>query len=71
LARVIYMDSVDRMPELAVRPWIPWTECQNSRCVHGFRGPNARSIVAFTDSVDRTPEALLRSQVEGVGVILR
>jgi hypothetical protein len=42
---------------------IPWTERQNSRCVHGFRGPNARTLVAFTDSVDRTPELSLHSRI--------
>jgi hypothetical protein len=42
---------------------IPWTEYHNSRCVHGFRGPNARSIVASTDSVGRTPELSLRSRI--------
>jgi hypothetical protein len=62
-AGVIYTDSVDRTPELALRPRIPWTERQNSRCVHGFRGPNARTLVAFTDSVDRTPEVSLRSRI--------
>jgi hypothetical protein len=50
---------VDRTPELALCPQIPWTERQNSRCVHGFRGPNARILVEFTDSVDRTPELSL------------
>jgi hypothetical protein len=67
LAGVIYTDSVDRTPELALRPRIPWTEHQNSRCdcVHGFRGPNTRTLVAiaFTDSVDRMPEVSLRSRI--------
>jgi hypothetical protein len=60
---VIYTDSVDRTPELSLRPRITWTEDQKSRCVHGFRGPNARTIVALTDSVDRTPELSLRPRI--------
>jgi hypothetical protein len=40
---------------------IPWTERQNSRCVHGFRGPNARTIVAFTDFVNRMPGVVIAS----------
>jgi hypothetical protein len=63
LAGVIYTDSVDRTPELALRPRIPCTERQNSRCVHGFRAPNARTRVASTDSVHRTPELSLRSRI--------
>jgi hypothetical protein len=55
---------------------IPWTERQNLRCVHRFRGPNAnsrcvngfrgpyaRTLVALTDSVDWTPELSLRSRI--------
>jgi hypothetical protein len=30
-----------------------------------FRRPNARTLVAFTDSVDRTPELSLRSRIRG------
>jgi hypothetical protein len=33
----------------------------NSRCVHGFRGPNARTLVAFTDSVNRMPGVVIAS----------
>jgi hypothetical protein len=32
--------------------------------IHGFRGPNARTHVASTDSVDRTPELLLCSRIQ-------
>jgi hypothetical protein len=65
LTLVASTDSVDRMPELSLRSRIPWTEHQNSRCVHGFRvpSPNARTLVAFTDSVDRMPELSLRSWI--------
>jgi hypothetical protein len=49
----IHGGVIDR-PGLYTR--IPWTEGQNSSCVHRFRGPKARILVAFTDSVDRTPE---------------
>jgi hypothetical protein len=31
--------------------------------IHGFRGPNARTRIASTDSVDRTPELSLRSRI--------
>jgi hypothetical protein len=54
-------DSMDRTPELPLRPRIPWTERQNSRSVNGFRGPNARSIVASTDSVNRMPGVVIAS----------
>jgi hypothetical protein len=42
---------------------IPWTERQNSHCIHGFRGQNARTLVASMDSVDRMPELSLRSRI--------
>jgi hypothetical protein len=31
--------------------------------IHGFRVPNAGSVVASTDSVDRTPELSVRSRI--------
>jgi hypothetical protein len=34
-----------------------------SRPTYGFRGPNARTLVASTDSVDRRPELSLRSRI--------
>jgi hypothetical protein len=51
---LIFLFRLQKRPGLHTTQ-ITWTERQNSRCVHGFRGPNARTLIAFTDSVDRTP----------------
>jgi hypothetical protein len=42
LAGVIYTDSVDRTPEPALCPRIPWTERQNSRNVHKYAQIHAK-----------------------------